>query len=136
MKTGIKKYLFVDRDGTLISEPPQDYQVDSLAKLKIEKGAISAMRAFSDAGFELIMVTNQDGLGTESFPQADFDPPHNMMLEIFASEGVEFKAIHIDVNFDGSDAFTRKPNPGMLMQYLQSGDMDMQNSYVIGVNLE
>ncbi len=132
MKTGIKKYLFVDRDGTLISEPPQDYQVDSLAKLKIEKGAISAMRAFQGAGFELIMVTNQDGLGTESFPQADFDAPHNMMLEIFASEGVEFKAIHIDVNVEGSDAFTRKPNPGMLMGYLQSGDMDTQNSYVIG----
>jgi len=132
MKTGTKKYLFVDRDGTLISEPPEDYQVDSLSKLKIEKGAISAMRTFVEAGFELIMVTNQDGLGTESFPQADFDAPHNMMLEIFASEGVEFNAIHIDKNFEGSDAFTRKPNPGMLMEYLQSGEMDSQNSYVIG----
>jgi len=132
MKTGIKKYLFVDRDGTLISEPPQDYQVDSLAKLKIEKGAISAMRAFAGAGFELIMVTNQDGLGTESFPQADFDLPHNMMLDIFASEGVEFKAIHIDPHFEHENAFTRKPNPGMLMEYLQSGDMDIHNSYVIG----
>lgn len=131
MKTGTKKYLFVDRDGTLISEP-EDYQVDSLAKLNIETGAISAMQAFAKAGYQLVMVTNQDGLGTDAFPQADFDAPQNMMLQIFASEGVRFDGIHIDPHMDGSDAFTRKPNPGMLMPYLQSGDMDMQNSYVIG----
>ncbi|MBT8140910.1 MAG: bifunctional histidinol-phosphatase/imidazoleglycerol-phosphate dehydratase HisB [Gammaproteobacteria bacterium] len=126
-----KKYLFVDRDGTLITEP-EDYQVDSLAKLRIEPGAISAMRVFKQAGFELVMVTNQDGLGTDAFPQADFDAPHNMMLQIFATEGVHFDAIHIDPHTADSNAFTRKPNPGMLMAYLQSGDMDMQNSYVIG----
>ena len=131
MKTGTKKYLFVDRDGTLISEP-ENYQVDSLAKLNIETGAISAMQAFAKAGYQLVMVTNQDGLGTDAFPQADFDAPQNMMLQIFASEGVRFDGIHIDPHMDGSDAFTRKPNPGMLMPYLQAGDMDMQNSYVIG----
>ena len=126
-----KKALFIDRDGTLIVEPPVDFQVDSLAKLSFVPGAIGAMSRIATLGYELVMATNQDGLGTSSFPEADFWPAHNLMLQTFAGEGVTFADQLIDRSFPEDNAPTRKPRTGMFGKYL-SGDYDLANSYVIG----
>jgi len=125
------KYLFIDRDGTIIEEP-EDFQIDRLDKLRLVSGVIPALLQLQAAGYQLIMVSNQDGLGTDSFPQADFDGPHQMLLSILNTQGIEFAAEHIDPHFDHDNAPTRKPGIGMLLPYLQSGDMDFQNSAVIG----
>lgn len=126
-----KKALFIDRDGTLIVEPPVDFQVDSLAKLSFVPGAIGAMSRIATLGYELVMATNQDGLGTSSFPEADFWPAHNLMLQTFEGEGVTFADQLIDRSFPEDNAPTRKPRTGMFGKYL-SGDYDLANSYVIG----
>ncbi len=131
----MRKILFIDRDGTLIAEPQPDQQVDSLAKLDYIPKAISAMRKISDeTDYELVMVTNQDGLGTASFPEDTFWPAHNKMLATFAGENVQFAAVHIDRHFPRDNAPTRKPGIGMLTEYL-NGDYDLANSYVIGDRL-
>ncbi len=127
----MKKALFIDRDGTIILEPPIDYQVDSLAKLAFREGSISAMKRLSTLDFELVMATNQDGLGTDSFPEETFHPAHNMMLDVLRSEGVEFDEELIDRTFESENAPTRKPRTGMFTKYL-SGEYDLANSYVIG----
>ncbi len=127
----MKKALFIDRDGTIILEPPVDYQVDSYEKLAFRNGAISAMKQLSTLDYELVMATNQDGLGTESFPEQTFYPAHNMMLNVLASEGVEFDDQLIDRTFESENAPTRKPRTGMFGKYL-GGDYDMARSYVIG----
>ena len=127
----MKKALFIDRDGTIIYEP-EDEQVDSLEKFSFLPKAISSLafiRQHTD--YELVMVTNQDGLGTPAYPQEVFDQLQNLMLGTLRSEGVEFDAIHIDKSFPEDGLPTRKPGIGMLTQYL-NGDYDMQNSYVIG----
>lgn len=127
-----KRVLFIDRDGTIIIEPPTDYQVDSLEKLAFLPGAITNLsRIASELDFELVMVTNQDGLGTDSFPEETFWPAQNKMLSILKGEGIEFTNIHVDVTFEKDGAETRKPGIGLLKQYF-SGEYDLANSYVLG----
>ena len=104
----MKRALFVDRDGTIIVEPPVDYQVDSLEKLEFVPGAISALKSIAELDFELVMATNQDGLGTASFPEESFHPAHNKMLKTLAGEGVVFADQLIDRSFPEDNAPTRK----------------------------
>ena len=130
----MRRALFVDRDGTIIVEPPVDYQVDSLQKLEFVPGAISALRSIAELDFELVMVTNQDGLGTASFPEDTFHPAHNKMLKTLAGEGVVFDDQLIDRSFPEDNAPTRKPRTGMFGKYL-SGEYDLVNSYVVGDRL-
>ena len=128
----MKKVLFIDRDGTLIREPATDYQVDSLEKLEFLPGVfrnLYKLRHYTD--YELVLVSNQDGLGTDSFPEEDFQLPHQKFLEAFRNEGVEFDAIHIDPSLPEENSPNRKPGTGMLKVYLEGG-YDLENSYVIG----
>ena len=131
----MKKALFIDRDGTLIKEPLVDYQVDSLEKLEFMPGVfrnLYKLRYYTD--FELVVVSNQDGLGTAAFPEKDFKAPHEKFLEAFRNEGVEFDAVLIDPSLPEENSPNRKPRTGMLVEYLE-GDYDLENSYVIGDRL-
>lgn len=125
------KILFIDRDGTLIEEPP-DQQIDGYAKLRLVPGAIAALRRLVDAGYELVMVTNQDGLGTDSFPQEHFDGPHALLLSILAGEGIVFREVLIDRSFPHEHAPTRKPGVGLVRHWLGDGLLDRARSAVIG----
>jgi histidinol-phosphate phosphatase family protein len=100
--------LFVDRDGTLIEEP-SDFQIDRFDKLRFVAGVIPAMLRLRDAGYQFVMVTNQDGLGSEQFPRADFDGPHGLMLQVFESQGIRFRDVLIDTSLPADNAPTRKP---------------------------
>lgn len=127
----MKKILFIDRDGTLLREP-EDEQIDSFEKFSFVPGAISALRFIRQhTDYLFVMVSNQDGLGTPSFPEQDFWPYHNLMLEILHGEGVEFDVQHIDRSFPTDNLPTRKPGTAMLKPYLE-GEFDIANSYVIG----
>ncbi|GIV43131.1 MAG: histidine biosynthesis bifunctional protein HisB [Bacteroidia bacterium] len=127
-----KKVLFIDRDGTLIIEPLPDRQVDSLEKLEFYPEVFQYLSKIAkELDYELVMVTNQDGLGTDSFPEETFWPAHNKMLKAFENEGIKFYAVHIDRTFEHENAPTRKPGIGMLTSYL-SEDYDLKNSVVIG----
>ena len=127
-----KKVLFIDRDGTLILEPPTDYQVDSLEKLEFYPGVITSLAKIAEQlDFELVMVTNQDGLGTQSYPEETFWPAQNKMLKTLEGEGIVFSDICIDRTFPKDNAPTRKPGTAMHTKYL-SDEYDLQNSYVIG----
>jgi len=131
----MQKILFIDRDGTLIREPKSDQQVDSLAKLDYIPKSISALRRIAEeTDYALVMVTNQDGLGTDSFPEDTFWPAHNKMMDTFAGENISFAAVHIDRHFPADNALTRKPGTGMLTEYF-SGAYDLTASYVIGDRL-
>ncbi len=128
----MKKILFIDRDGTIIKEPVEDQQVDSLEKLEFIPGAISNLKKIrEELNYWFVMVTNQDGLGTDSFPEDTFWPAHNKMLKTLEGEGVVFDDILIDRSFDHENLPTRKPRTGLLTHYL-NGDYDLENSYVIG----
>ena len=130
----MKKVLFIDRDGTLVLEPPVDYQLDSLEKLEFFPGVFQWMSKISKLGYELVMVTNQDGLGTSSFPEDTFWPAHNKIIKAFENEGVVFDAIKIDPSFPEDNSPNRKPGTGMLAEYMTDG-YDMGNSFVIGDRL-
>jgi imidazoleglycerol-phosphate dehydratase/histidinol-phosphatase len=131
MTRQLRKILFLDRDGTLIHEPP-DEQIDSLEKFALVDHVIPALIELRDAGYEFVMVSNQDGLGTPSFPVERFEPPQKLLLQILGSQGIHFSAIHIDPHFAHQAAPTRKPGTGMLLDYLRSGDLDFAASAVIG----
>ena len=127
----MKKVLFIDRDGTLIREP-EDEQIDSLEKLEFYPGVFQYLaRIAAELEYELVMVTNQDGLGTDSFPEETFWPTHNKIIKAFENEGVRFSEILIDRSFPHEHLHTRKPGTGMLTHYLK-GAYDLANSYVIG----
>lgn len=126
----MKKAIFVDRDGTIIREP-SDEQIDSLEKLSFVPGAISGLKSLRELDFELVLASNQDGLGTASFPEDTFWPAHNKMLETLEGEGVTFDDQLIDRTFPSDNAPTRKPGTGMFGKYL-SGDYDLASSFVIG----
>lgn len=132
----MQKVLFIDRDGTIIVEPPVDFQVDSLEKLAFVPKAISVLRKISEElNYELVMVTNQDGLGTDSYPESTFWPAHQKMMDTLEGENIFFKDVLIDRTFEHENAETRKPRTGLLTQYLHSEDYDLANSYVIGDRL-
>lgn len=126
----MKKALFIDRDGTIIREP-EDEQIDSLEKLEFVPGAIGALSSLAKLDFVLVMVSNQDGLGTPSFPEEDFHPAHNKMLKTLEGEGVVFDEILIDRSFPQDNAPTRKPRTGLLTAYMD-GSYDLAASFVIG----
>jgi imidazoleglycerol-phosphate dehydratase/histidinol-phosphatase len=128
----MKKVLFIDRDGTLIVEPPIDFQVDSLEKLEFYPQVFQYLsRIAQELDYELVMVTNQDGMGTDSFPENNFWPAQNKMLKAFENEGIRFADVIIDVSFPEQNLPTRKPGTALLQQYVK-GNYDLKNSFVIG----
>jgi imidazoleglycerol-phosphate dehydratase/histidinol-phosphatase len=132
----MQKILFIDRDGTLIVEPKDNFQTDSFEKLQFIPNVISSLKKIKEStDFIFVMVTNQDGLGTKSFPEKKFWAPHNLMLDIFKQEGVEFAEVCIDRSFAKDNLPTRKPNTGLLTHYLNNTKYDLQDSYVIGDRL-
>ena len=128
-----KKILFIDRDGTLVIEPPVDYQLDAFEKLEFYPKVmrnLGFVRAKLD--FEFVMVTNQDGLGTPSFPEETFWPVHNLMMKTLEGEGIAFDDVCIDRSMPADNAPTRKPRTGMLTRYLDNPEYDLAGSFVIG----
>jgi imidazoleglycerol-phosphate dehydratase/histidinol-phosphatase len=129
----MKRVLFIDRDGTLIKEHPPTYQIDSWEKLEFYPYAITYMHKIAtELDYELVMVSNQDGLGTNKFPQEDFLPIHKHILTSFENEGVHFSAVHIDKTLVSDNQPTRKPGIGMLLDYLDAKTYDIKKSFVIG----
>lgn len=127
-----KKVLFIDRDGTLIWEPPDTFQIDSFSKLKFLPGALTHLRKIAEeCNYELVMVTNQDGLGTDKYPEETFWPVHNFMMDTLRGENIHFSEVCIDKSYPEENLATRKPGTGMLTKYM-SGDYDLANSFVIG----
>ncbi|MBS0611825.1 MAG: bifunctional histidinol-phosphatase/imidazoleglycerol-phosphate dehydratase HisB [Proteobacteria bacterium] len=123
--------LFIDRDGTLVEEPP-DEQVDRLDKVRLLPGVIAALQALKAAGFRFVMVSNQDGLGTPSFPLADFQPVQDFILALFASQGIEFDTVLICPHFARDGCTCRKPGVALITPYLAGHPLDPARSYVIG----
>ncbi|MDP5198888.1 bifunctional histidinol-phosphatase/imidazoleglycerol-phosphate dehydratase HisB [Flavobacterium sp. DG2-3] len=131
----MKKVLFIDRDGTIVLEP-ENYQLDSLDKLEFYPKAFQYLaKIASELDYELAMVTNQDGLGTDSFPEDTFWPTQNFILKAFENEGVKFDEIFVDRSFPEENAPTRKPRTGMLTKYLNNPEYDLANSFVLGDRL-
>ncbi|MBJ7573767.1 bifunctional histidinol-phosphatase/imidazoleglycerol-phosphate dehydratase HisB [Luteimonas sp. MC1828] len=123
--------LFVDRDGTLIEEPA-DLQVDGLHKLRFCRDVVPALLRLRDAGYQFVMVSNQDGLGTDAFPQADFDGPQLLMMQFFESQGITFRDVLIDSSLPADNAPTRKPGLGLVMPYLKDRSIDWSRSAMVG----
>jgi imidazoleglycerol-phosphate dehydratase/histidinol-phosphatase len=128
----MKKVLFIDRDGTMVLEP-HDYQLDSFEKLEFYPKAFQYLgKIAAELDFELVMVTNQDGLGTDSHPEINFWPVHNLVMKTFENEGVVFSEVLIDKTFPHENAPTRKPALGLLTKYINNPEYDLENSFVIG----
>jgi imidazoleglycerol-phosphate dehydratase / histidinol-phosphatase len=131
----MKKILFIDRDGTLVAEPQPDQQIDSLEKLEFLPGVFRCLSSIvTEMDYELVMITNQDGLGTKSFPEETFWPAHFKIIQAFKNEGIIFSEILIDKSFPEENLPTRKPGTGMVTQYMKS-NYDLEKSYVIGDRL-
>ena len=129
----MKKVLFIDRDGTLINEAPPTYQIDSFSKLAFYPHMFKYMSLIAaEMDYELVMVSNQDGMGTASFPEETFATVHTFVMNSLENEGIHFKAVHIDKTFPADNAPTRKPGIGMFTKYLNNAEYDIANSYVIG----
>jgi len=129
----LKRVLFIDRDGTLINEAPPTYQIDSFSKLTFYPDMFKYMRAIAtELDYELVMVSNQDGLGTEAYPEESFYPVHNFIMKSLENEGIHFSAQYFDRTFPADNASTRKPGIGMFTGYLNNEAYDISNSYVIG----
>jgi imidazoleglycerol-phosphate dehydratase/histidinol-phosphatase len=126
-----QRVLFLDRDGTLNEEPP-DEQVDSLEKIRLVPGVIPALLELQRAGFRFVMITNQDGLGTPSLPTASFEQAHQFILRLLASQGIQFDAVFVCPHFKREDCACRKPKIGMVQDYVQANPIDRTCSYVIG----
>lgn len=132
----MKKILFIDRDGTLIKEVPPSYQIDSFEKLEFYPDMFSWLRKIArELDFELLMVTNQDGLGTASFPEETFWPVQDFIMKTLANENIHFSKVFIDKSLPADNAPTRKPRTGMLKEYLNNPDYDLAGSFVIGDRL-
>jgi imidazoleglycerol-phosphate dehydratase/histidinol-phosphatase len=131
MNSSVQKVLFIDRDGTLVEEP-DDNQVDALDKIRLVAGVIPALLALADAGFRFVMVTNQDGLGTDSFPRRDFEICHEHILALFASQGIQFDPIFICPHRASDGCECRKPKTGLLTRFLTETSLDVQLSAVVG----
>jgi len=127
----MKPILFIDRDGTLIEEPA-DFQIDAYDKLRFVRGCIPALLKLRDAGYEFVIVSNQDGLGSEAYPQAAFDGPNNLMLQIFESQGIVFREVLVDCSWAADNAPTRKPGIGLMLGYLQDRNIDWARSAMVG----
>ena len=125
------RILFIDRDGTLVEEPA-DYQVDDVAKVRLVRNVIPALIELRDNGYRFVMVSNQDGLGTESFPESDFTPSQEHILALFASQGIQFDEVFICPHTADDGCECRKPRAGLLTSYLAANDIDLANSAVIG----
>ncbi|AKZ65945.1 bifunctional histidinol-phosphatase/imidazoleglycerol-phosphate dehydratase HisB [Candidatus Palibaumannia cicadellinicola] len=127
-----EKFVFIDRDGTLIREPLVNFQVDRMDQLKLEPYVIPALLQLQKANFKLVIITNQDGLGTSSFPKEDFEGPHNLMMHIFNSQGIFFDKVLICPHFAIDKCNCRKPNTALVAPWLVGDKLDKANSYVIG----
>ncbi|WP_305803973.1 bifunctional histidinol-phosphatase/imidazoleglycerol-phosphate dehydratase HisB [Stenotrophomonas sp. YIM B06876] len=123
--------LFVDRDGTLIEEPA-DFQIDAYEKIRFVNNVIPAMLKLRDAGYQFVIVSNQDGLGSEGYPQQNFDGPNNLMLQIFQSQGIVFRDVLVDPSWPADNSPNRKPGLGMMVSYLQDRSIDWARSAVVG----
>jgi len=136
----MKKYAFLDRDGALIYEPTLEdtkkrdvpYQIDSLEKLKILPGVLDGLKKLVEDGYKLVMITNQNGIGTDSFPEEDFWIPQNRMMEIFKENGIEFEKVFICPHFPEDNCNCRKPKIGLVDEFLKSGGIDFANSFMSG----
>src|SRR5688572_32185946 len=127
-ETGGKRVLFIDRDGTIIKEAPPTYQIDSFEKMEFYPGMFTWLsRIAKELDYELVMPTNQDGLGTASFPEINFWPVHNFIMKHLSNEGISFSTVLIDRTFAKENAPTRKPGIGMFIGYLNNSDYDLAN---------
>ncbi len=126
------KYAFIDRDGTLIFEPQDTFQIDSLEKLKILDGAIEGLKLLLERDYKLVMVSNQNGVGTSSFPLKSFEIPQSRMLEVFSENGIEFEQIFICPHLPEDACGCRKPKIGLVAEFLRNLDIDFGNSMMLG----
>ena len=123
--------LFIDRDGTLIEEP-EDFQIDAYEKLRFVPGVVPALLKLRDAGYQFVMVSNQDGLGSEQYPRPSFEGPHALMMQVFESQGIRFRDVLIDESWPHENRPTRKPGIGLVIPYLQDRSIDWARSAMVG----